>query len=368
MSESIKTKLLIICPYRLNKSPGQRFRFEQYLNYLKKNNYDIEISYLLSADDEKVFYSKNKIFLKFFLLLKMLFFRLKDVKKSKYYDIVFIYREAFPLGSYFIEKLISKNNKNIIFDFDDSIHLEKVSDGNKRFKFLKNPNKIKEIIALSSLTIVGNKFLKNFAYQHSENVKIFPTTIDTELYNPSNYKVERKFKEICIGWSGSFSTVEHFETVIPILKKIKKKYKDKIIFKLIGDENYINKSLNLKGIRWCKENEIEDLLNIDIGIMPLKNNNWEKGKCGLKGLQYMALNIPTIMSNVGVNSEIIDDGINGFLASSDDEWFHKLSILIEDKILREKIGNHGRVTVKEKYSLNANKENYLSFFNEIVSN
>ena len=82
----------------------------------------------------------------------------------------------------------------------------------------------------------------------------------------------------------------------------------------------------------------------------------------------MALNIPTIMSNVGVNSEIIDDGINGFLASSDDEWFHKLSILIEDKILREKIGNHGRVTVKEKYSLNANKENYLSFFNEIVSN
>ena len=102
--------------------------------------------------------------------------------------------------------------------------------------------------------------------------------------------------------------------------------------------------------------------------MPLKNNNWEKGKCGLKGLQYMSLNIPTIMSDVGVNSEIIDDGINGFLASSDDEWFHKLSILIDDETLRKKIGNHGRVRVKEKYSLNANKDNYLSFLNKIISN
>ena len=222
MSESIKTKLLIICPYRLNKAPGQRFRFEQYLDYLKKNNYDIEISHLLSADDENVFYSKNKIFFKFLLLFKMLFLRFKDIRRSKYYDIVFIYREAFPLGSHFIEKLISKNNKNIIFDFDDSIHLETVSDGNQRFNFLKNPNKIKKIISLSSLTLVGNQFLKNFASQHSENVKVFPTTIDTELYNPSNYKVERKLRKICIGWSGSFSTVEHFKTVVPVLKKIKK--------------------------------------------------------------------------------------------------------------------------------------------------
>ena len=137
MSESIKTKLLIICPYRLNKAPGQRFRFEQYLDYLKKNNYDFKISHLLSADDENVFYSKNKIFFKFLLLFKMLFLRFKDIRRSKYYDIVFIYREAFPLGSHFIEKLISKNNKNIIFDFDDSIHLETVSDGNQRFNFLK---------------------------------------------------------------------------------------------------------------------------------------------------------------------------------------------------------------------------------------
>ena len=113
----------------------------------------------------------------------MLFLRYKDIKKSKYYDIVFIYREAFPLGSHFIEKLISKNNKNIIFDFDDSIHLETVSD-EIRDLISKNPNKIKKIISLSSLTLVGNQFLKNFASQHSENVKVFPTTIDTELYNP----------------------------------------------------------------------------------------------------------------------------------------------------------------------------------------
>jgi glycosyltransferase involved in cell wall biosynthesis len=135
---------------------------------------------------------------------------------------------------------------------------------------------------------------------------------------------------------------------------------------VIGDSAYQNKELDIVGISWKKENEIEELNEIDIGIMPLPDNEWAKGKCGLKGLQYMALQIPAIMSPVGVNSEIIDDGINGFLASTKDEWVSKLSLLIDSKELRVKLGEEGRKTVIDKYSVLNNRDLYVNYFKSLL--
>jgi glycosyltransferase involved in cell wall biosynthesis len=118
--------------------------------------------------------------------------------------------------------------------------------------------------------------------------------------------------------------------------------------------------------KWDKDTEIEDLNNIDIGIMPLYNNEWEKGKCGFKGLQYMSLEIPTIMSPVGVNTEIIQDGLNGFLAKTEQEWFGKLAKLIENKELRNKLGKAGKQSILEKYSVEANKHKYLDVFSSVL--
>jgi glycosyltransferase involved in cell wall biosynthesis len=119
-------------------------------------------------------------------------------------------------------------------------------------------------------------------------------------------------------------------------------------------------------IKWTKDSEIQDLLNIDIGIMPLFDNEWEKGKCGFKGLQYMALEIPTIMSPVGVNTEIIREGENGFLANTDNEWVDKLSLLIENKELRKKLAKAGRQSIINNYSVEANRGKYLSILKSIL--
>jgi len=135
---------------------------------------------------------------------------------------------------------------------------------------------------------------------------------------------------------------------------------------VIGDKSYTNHELNVSGIGWSREAEIIELSEIDIGIMPLPNDEWAKGKCGLKGLQYMALRIATVMSPVGVNTDIIQDGVNGFLADKTEEWVDKLSLLIDDSNLRRTLADNGRTTVLEKYSVKANAPLYLKYFNELT--
>jgi len=355
-------KVLIVCLHAPDRVPGQRFRFEQYLDYLREQGVETTYSNLLEEKDYKYFYGQKKYFRKLGIVIKGFLKRLRELKKIRNYDIVFIQREAFMLGTCYFEKRYAKRSK-IIFDYDDAIWLDLVSGHNRRFRFLKNPDKTKTIIGLSRLVFAGNQFLADYAKQFNQNVVIVPTTIDTNVYQPA-YDMGKE--RICIGWSGSFSTIAHFTTCLDALRVIKNKYGNRVYFKVIGDGKYRNEELNIKGEDWKKESEVKDLKEIDIGIMPLPDDEWSKGKCGLKGLQYMALAIPTIMSPVGVNKDIITDGVNGFLASATDEWVNKLSTLIESAELRGEMGGKGRKTVVEQYSVEAIKHLYLKYLTGVA--
>lgn len=358
------SKILFITLHRKDRSPGQRFRFEQYLEYLGANGFEYYQSVLLNQKDDRIFYSKGHLLQKIFILVKCFFIRLKDIFRAKRYDIIFIYRDAYFFGGIFFEKLLKLSNAKIIMDFDDSIWINDVSDANKNFAWLKGSNKTPKIIRLSDLVIVGNEYLAGYAKKYNDNVLIIPTTIDTKEYQP--LKIKKEKYPVCIGWSGSITTIKHFEFALPFLKELKKLYGDKIHIKVIGDGNYRNKDLDIIGQPWKKETEINDLLDIDIGIMPLPDDEWAKGKCGLKGLQYMALEIPTIMSPVGVNTDIIEQGKNGFLAKEHTEWIACLSKLIDNVELRKQIGLEARKTVEEKYSCNSQKDLYLKTFKNLV--
>ncbi|MBP7496402.1 MAG: glycosyltransferase family 4 protein [Bacteroidales bacterium] len=357
-------KILYIVAHRLGRSPGQRFRFEQYLKYLEESGFNYEISNFLNEKDDKIFYSKGKYFKKFIILLKSIRQRLKDIKRANEFDIIFIYRDAIMIGSTYFEKQFSKSKARVIFDFDDAIWYPETSQGNSNLSFLKKPSKTGRIIELSDLVFAGNSYLADYALQYNKNVRIVPTTIDINYY----IKKERKKSDnkICIGWTGTSTTLKHYELIIPVLKRIKDKYGDKIYFKLISDQPLLTKELEIENTKWDKETEIEDLSYIDIGIMPLPDDKWSKGKCGFKGLQYMALEIPALMSAVGVNNEIIQDGINGFLAKNDEEWYNKLCLLLNSPELRKNIGLKGRQTIVEKYSCQALKEKYIEYFKELI--
>lgn len=361
--KEIMKKVLFIGAHRPDRSPSQRFRFEQYINHLEENGFICHQSYLIKEWHEKKFYNPGNLTHKMYIFIRSFAKRLYEVVRYYNYDIIFVQREAFMTGTTLFERLYKLTKAKLIFDFDDAIWLHDVSEANKKLGWLKNPDKTGKIIRIADLIFAGNEYLAEYARKFNDNVVIIPTTIDTNEYRNLLLNTH---PSVCIGWSGSMTTIKHFEYAIPFLTQLKNKYGNKISFKVIGDGSYRNEALGITGIAWNKEDEIKELSSFDIGIMPLPHDEWAKGKCGLKGLQYMALEIPTVMSPVGVNMEIIKDGTNGFLAETTDEWVEKVSLLLESEELRHKIGKEGRKTVVEKYSIESQKKNYLNHFNNII--
>lgn len=278
------------------------------------------------------------------------------------YDLVYVFREAAIFGPAWFEKRIAGRGLPMIFDFDDAVFVAYKSPSNGYLSYLKFPQKTATICRVSSHVMAGNQYLADYAKQFNENVTIVPTTIDTEKYRV----VEKDGSDdaVTIGWSGSFSTVQHLDTIREVLRDLAGE--ERFRLRVIGTPNYQLPGVETEAVEWRSETEIEDLRRIDIGLMPLPDDQWSKGKCGLKALQYMALGIPTVCSPVGVNSTIIRDGENGFLADGKDEWIEKLKKLIHSVELRKKLGLEGRKTVEETYSARVQAPRVFEIFKSVI--
>ncbi len=358
-------KILFIATHRIDSAPGQRFRFEQYFNFLEQNGFSCTLSSLIRTPKEHEIFYGNDVINKIRIGIAMGLRRLNDILHRQEYDIIFVAREAFVTGGVFFERALKKSNAKLVYDFDDAIWIDVISEKNRVFAWLKDGGKTKQIIGLADLVIAGNEYLAQYARPFNSHVVTIPTTINTDVYRPRYHLHDQP---IVIGWSGSHTTIDHFRTALPALTLLKEKYGNRIKIRVIGDANFRHEQLSISGMPWRRECELEDLWPIDIGIMPLPDNEWTSGKCGLKGLQYMALEIPTVMSPVGVNSQILQEGVSGFFASSSAQWVEKISHLIEHDDLRLRIGKEGRKIVETRFSVNSQKENYLTNFENLLAN
>jgi len=355
-------RILFVVPYPTGVAPSQRFRFEQYFNLLTQHHIDFEIQSFWNIAAWNILYSEDKIWAKTILFIKGLKRRIQLLFSLTDFDFVFIHREAMPIGPPFFEWFIAKIcKKKIIYDFDDAIWLLNTSSENKAIGFLKWHQKTKSICRWSYKVSCGNDYLIKFAQQYNQRTVLNPTTIDTVSLHVSTQKKVAKKNIFTVGWTGTHSTLKYLDQIIPILEIISNKYPH-LEFNIIADKP---PSFNYAFVRfttWTKENEIDDLNQFDIGVMPLFDDPWSKGKCGFKALQYMALGIPTLASPVGVNSKIIDHGINGFLCSTENEWINCLEKLIANDDLRMAIGQQGRKKITDHYSALSNSSNFLSLF------
>ena len=339
-------QVLALVPAIYDTSPSQRYRIEQWEPLLRERGVDITYAPFEDEELHALLYKPGFLAKKLRLATSAFKRRLSLLRKVKDYDLVYILREAALLGPPVFERLIHQRGVPIVFDFDDAIFVSYRSPSNGYLSYLKFASKTKTICRISSHVMVGNPYLAQYARQVNDRVTVIPTTIDTEKYRMPPH-MEKSGPPV-IGWTGSHSTVQHLDTLRGALKKLAER--ESFRLRVIGAPSYDLPGVDVEVIRWRSETEVEDVAAIDIGVMPLPEDRWSIGKCGLKALQFMASGIPTVCSPVGVNTNIIQDDQNGFLANTEDEWVDKLSRLLRSHELRQRLGQAGRVTVEEKYS------------------
>jgi glycosyltransferase involved in cell wall biosynthesis len=209
------------------------------------------------------------------------------------------------------------------------------------------------LLRLSAATIVGNQTLGAYAASYSSNVHVVPTVVDTDRFRPPTQRAEKIEEEaqrpITIGWIGLAYNASYLEWLAPVFRRLQKEYLLKVV--VISSHSPVLEGVSASFKPWNYATEVEDLQVCDIGVMPLPDSEWARGKCGLKLLQYMALGLPAVASPVGVNREIIEDGVNGLLATTEEDWHRQLAKLCRDSALRGHIGHAGRATVEARYSL-----------------
>jgi glycosyltransferase involved in cell wall biosynthesis len=356
-------RILFLVPYPIDTAPSQRFRFEQYFGILKSNGYEYEVQSFISLQNWRRFYAPKGVLQKVGILIAGFFKRILILPRVFSFDFIFIHREATPVGPPVFEWIIAKVfRKKIIYDFDDAIW---ISDGRAEsllLQSIKFRGKVRSICRWAYKVSCGNAYLCDFARQYNNNVVRNPTTIDTTLkHDPDLLRSSvGRPNHLVIGWTGSHSTLKYLKVIEHCLQLIQRQFQD-VTFVVIADRKP-DIDLKFEFIPWNEDSEIADLLRFDIGIMPLPDDEWSKGKCGFKALQYMALKIPAVASAVGVNTHIIETDRNGILCTTEDDWLEALTVLIRNPALRLKLGEQGRKKVIGAYSVLSNKENFSGLF------
>lgn len=356
-------RILFLVPYPTGEAPSQRFRFEQYFGLLQEENIEFTVSSFWGLRAWSILYKRGHWIEKIAWLLIGFAKREVDLWRSFRYDLVFIHRECAPIGPPIFEYILAKTfRKKIIYDFDDAIWMDNTSDENKLARWVKFHGKVKSICHWSYRVSCGNEWLANYARQFNRSVTVNPTTINTENHHTiASYTSIQKDERIIIGWTGTHSTVGYLNSILPVIQSLEKKFS--MVVRIISNKDPQIPLASIEFVPWKKETEIQDLRSFDIGIMPLPDDEWAKGKCGFKALQYMSLGIPSVVSAVGVNTAIIEQGTNGYLCTSLSEWQANLESLILDKALRAEMGGKARAMVIEKFSVQSNTGNFLSLFN-----
>lgn len=351
--------ILFIVPYPLKRAPSQRFRVELYEPVLKANQLSYDIAPFMDDATWTIIYKHGALHKKLSGILKSYWRRVLLLFSLADYRFVFIHREAAPLGPPVFEWLIAKVfKKKIIYDFDDAIWIPNTSKENKLAAWFKAFWKVKYICKWAYKICPGNEYLCNYAWQFNDRVSLLPTCVDVEN---GHFKLKNHHNEKpVIGWTGSHSTLFYLQDILPVLKKLKEEID--FTFLVIADKS---PSLDLDDwqfVKWNEQTEQDDLLKMDIGIMPLKADAWSEGKCGFKLIQYMSLAIPAVADPIGVNSRIINNGINGFLCTTQEEWIAHLKALLTDAALRKKMGLAGRAKIVNAFSIQSQTEVLLSLF------
>lgn len=287
------------------------------------------------------------------------FHQLLDVEP---WDVIWLYSEGFPYLPGFMERLVFRSGKPVVYDFDDAFFHQYDAHRNPIVRAALG-RKLEPLLRGVSASFCGNAYLKAYADRFCDNTVLLPTVVDAEIYRPIPNKKNGDL--LTIGWIGSPSTWTHLRPVMPLLSRLSETENFRI--RVVGAGHVEERFAGVDFVDWTEQTEVSEIQRMDIGIMPLPDEPWARGKCGYKLIQYMACALPVIASPVGVNRDIVEHGANGFLAASEQEWKIALSTLLGDAGLRQRMGRAGRAKVEADYSLAVHAPRLIEVLKSIVS-
>lgn len=323
--------------------PASRYRIYQYLPFLAGRGAEVEVQPLFR---EFYFWILNlprplKIIFQILYCPYRFAVRAFRLLWRSPADLVIIKDQLFPYLPWWVEKFLFPAGQAVGVDLDDAVFL---TPGQGR--------KMEKVLGVAGFVMVGNKYLSDFAARHNRKVCLVPTVVDTaRIRARTDWKIADPGGVITIGWIGLAYNLSYLRELAEPLAELSRKFR--IRLKVVSSRGVKMRGVNVVFKKWSLAGEDDEVQSFDIGIMPLRDDEWSRGKCGLKLIQYMAAGVPVVASPVGVNAEIINDGQNGFWARNPAEWVEKLAILCQNEELRRDFGIRGRETVEKSFSLSA---------------
>ena len=359
--------VLILCPSPRGTAPTQRLKYEQYLDRLEEHGYKFTISSFQTRRFWEIIYKPGFTAEKIFWTLVGYLVRTFDLLRAPFYDGVYVNLWVTPLGFPFYEKVLLLLNKKVIYDIDDMIFLEKFEHVKENiFQRLKGRKKPIVLMKYSRAVITCTPKLTEIALELNKYKEVMDisSTINTERFLP--LPVYTKKDPAIIGWTGTHSTIPFLETITTVLQDVSRERNVRLL--VIANREYSMPGIETIYLPWNEKTEVTDLHKIDIGIYPIPANEFSLGKSSLKALTYMSVGIPVVATAYGTNFRVVEHGVQGFLASNENEWKEHIIKLIDNVELRERLGKAGRKKVEDEFSVKANFPKYLQVFKTVIPN
>ncbi|HVV68960.1 MAG TPA: glycosyltransferase family 4 protein [Gammaproteobacteria bacterium] len=331
---------------RYDRQAGSsRLRTLQYLPFWQASGIEVDFSCLLDKHYLAALYGKRQI--NKFHIIKAYLRRIKQLLQAKKYKFLWIEKELFPWMPALAEKILHRLNIPYVVDYDDAVFHYYDLHRQPLIRSMLG-KKIDQVMHHARLVVAGNEYLANRAKTAgAKEIAIIPTVIDITRY--ALPVATEDSTDLIIGWIGAPTTFRLLQTLAPVLAKVLPKYNAKLL--VVGAKGEGFADLPVEWLDWSEDSEVEAIQRMSIGIMPLRDVPFDHGKCGYKLIQYMACSKPVVASPVGVNSQIVQEGKNGFLAQTEEQWQEALERLLRDAGLRDAMGRQGRLLVEQKYCL-----------------
>jgi glycosyltransferase involved in cell wall biosynthesis len=333
----------------------------QYLPFLENEGVEVDVHALITDPMLRERYRGQRYSTS--KLIGAYFRRVETLLQRSRYDILWVEKEALPWWPLWTERVLYANVPYIL-DYDDAV-FHNYDLHSKAWVRRFFGRRLDGLMAGAAAVIAGNNYLAERATAAgAASINVVPTVVDTTEYVPRGSS-DRGGNRLQIVWIGSPSTQQYLELVYEPLRLLAKRYA--FVFRVIGGENVAVPGVDTEYVGWCEETEREQIRECSVGIMPLSDTPWERGKCGYKLIQYMACGLPVVASPVGVNREIVDHGVSGLLAETDADWISGLELLLADAETRARMGLAGRKRVEEYYSLAVQGPRILQILTEVAS-